>query len=127
MISTHTLTWSVTVSSRLRCRTFRNFNSHAHVERDVERLIKMKNKWDFNSHAHVERDLRCRTDSPFVQISTHTLTWSVTVTFTAEEIERSISTHTLTWSVTGNIMLDMLDTRISTHTLTWSVTFGFLG
>ena len=56
-----------------------DFNSHAHVERDklvsdidVESL-------NFNSHAHVERDLRLIVETfPFV-ISTHTLTWSVTL------------------------------------------------
>ena len=56
-ISTHTLTWSVTSS----CLTFivhvYNFNSHAHVERDIlggfSLLVLFK-------------------------ISTHTLTWSVT-------------------------------------------------
>ena len=55
-------------------------------------------------------------------ISTHTLTWSVTLAKpkTIEGVE--ISTHTLTWSVTyyrGEILLDI---PISTHTLTWSVT-----
>ena len=33
-ISTHTLTWSVTQSEELRVIIFFNFNSHAHVERD---------------------------------------------------------------------------------------------
>ena len=60
----------------------------------------MNNK-DFNSHAHVERDL-----AYFVlllkhhHISTHTLTWSVTDLTLALEYSDSISTHTLTWSVT---------------------------
>ena len=57
---------------------------------------------DFNSHAHVERDV-C-----FVAllvaclvISTHTLTWSVTPQSVAEGDYHGISTHTLTWSVTA--------------------------
>ena len=36
----------------------KNFNSHAHVERDF--LTQFSNYWDiknFNSHAHVERDV----------------------------------------------------------------------
>ena len=33
-------------------------------------------------------------------ISTHTLTWSVTTVKTRPAIRRTISTHTLTWSVT---------------------------
>ena len=39
-------------------RTFRRwyFNSHAHVERDLWRLIASNMCWHFNSHAHVERD-----------------------------------------------------------------------
>ena len=33
---------------------------------------------NFNSHAHVERDIRCTKRMVVKQISTHTLTWSVT-------------------------------------------------
>ena len=33
-----------------------NFNSHAHVERDIAVLLKNSQTWYFNSHAHVERD-----------------------------------------------------------------------
>ena len=99
-----------------------NFNSHAHVERDYANDdIKIWND-DFNSHAHVERDRHRGIQWRQSDISTHTLTWSVT---TAEQhwlypnyhfnshahVERdnslkaidiiiSISTHTLTWSVT---------------------------
>ena len=56
-----------------------NFNSHAHVERDGRIAKQLYPESDFNSHAHVERD-----DSPillrfFHFISTHTLTWSVTL------------------------------------------------
>ena len=54
-ISTHTLTWSVTPWCRI-CFGATNFNSHAHVERDVAN--------------HRIEDLE--------RISTHTLTWSVT-------------------------------------------------
>ena len=33
-----------------------NFNSHAHVERDVIINLTIKSCVNFNSHAHVERD-----------------------------------------------------------------------
>ena len=35
----------------------KNFNSHAHVERDEEIPTEEEPTEDFNSHAHVERDL----------------------------------------------------------------------
>ena len=40
-ISTHTLTWSVTVYSDKQTDSHANFNSHAHVERDL---------WVLNAH-----------------------------------------------------------------------------
>ena len=55
-ISTHTLTWSVTIRFTALPLYYINFNSHAHVERDGQ----------FNSTVYKNR------------ISTHTLTWSVT-------------------------------------------------
>ena len=57
-ISTHTLTWSVT--SLIDCEA---------------------NHRDFNSHAHVERDFKIIRRVPSFFISTHTLTWSVTKIF----------------------------------------------
>ena len=42
---------------------------------------------------------------PKVIISTHTLTWSVTIGFLPEWATVGISTHTLTWSVTGSSSL----------------------
>ena len=49
----------------------------------------------------MERDGIISDDGKITGISTHTLTWSVTVQM--EKLMRcvSISTHTLTWSVTG--------------------------
>ena len=58
-ISTHTLTWSVTERGKFRRRNDKNFNSHAHVERDAD--IDQMSGEEF-------------------EISTHTLTWSVTLT-----------------------------------------------
>ena len=55
-------------------------------------------------------------------ISTHTLTWSVTLSQRFTSISFSISTHTLTWSVTSTSLLWHFSIVISTHTLTWSVT-----
>ena len=57
-ISTHTLTWSVTLQPWWLPPMCQNFNSHAHVERDI-----------------------CAVNSAYDDvISTHTLTWSVTAT-----------------------------------------------
>ena len=56
-ISTHTLTWSVTSIGVNANFNMKNFNSHAHVERDDR---------DFLRYAIGKI------------ISTHTLTWSVT-------------------------------------------------
>ena len=100
-ISTHTLTWSVTRLLFQHLHRTSNFNSHAHVERDyiccgyalyllhfnshahVERdsVISMKvvSPFHFNSHAHVERDRFKGLKTSRGSISTHTLTWSVTL------------------------------------------------
>ena len=55
-----------------------NFNSHAHVERDSGQFNSTVYKNNFNSHAHVERDLYGKSHKYEYDISTHTLTWSVT-------------------------------------------------
>ena len=55
---------------------------------------------DFNSHAHVERDFQQEGVRLVSQISTHTLTWSVTTENLENVVDMGISTHTLTWSVT---------------------------
>ena len=78
-----------------------NFNSHAHVERDIYmgQVVVITGisthtlTWsvteppreitpivgNFNSHAHVERDDIFKTEIHIANISTHTLTWSVTI------------------------------------------------
>ena len=86
------------------------------------------NYTDFNSHAHVERDFARRL--PVVEeqiISTHTLTWSVTISVGCVDNRMGISTHTLTWSVTTTFYRLAYDSDISTHTLTWSVTLFLMG
>ena len=55
-------------------------------------------------------------------ISTHTLTWSVTTLPVTPFTLPVISTHTLTWSVTEPVRDTRYAHYISTHTLTWSVT-----
>ena len=99
-ISTHTLTWSVTWRGHKHSCRSSNFNSHAHVERDFDR-VKIP---------------------AVLSISTHTLTWSVTSTLAASNHSKTISTHTLTWSVTLAGAVFNVVASISTHTLTWSVT-----
>ena len=56
-----------------------NFNSHAHVERDSAQTFVRDMVTDFNSHAHVERDISADVKTVNNFISTHTLTWSVTL------------------------------------------------
>ena len=58
-------------------------------------------------------------------ISTHTLTWSVTYALSDLVAKKKISTHTLTWSVTQFSQTSEGLRLISTHTLTWSVTMIF--
>ena len=40
---------------------------------------KTQSNEDFNSHAHVERDYEEKQSGVTISISTHTLTWSVTI------------------------------------------------
>ena len=56
-----------------------NFNSHAHVERDKKFGGATATYIHFNSHAHVERDKQAVYMQMSHDISTHTLTWSVTI------------------------------------------------
>ena len=78
-----------------------NFNSHAHVERDLTFEFSITLLSNFNSHAHVERDALNGNYGGYPNISTHTLTWSVTMVIYKQLQPVQISTHTLTWSVTG--------------------------
>ncbi len=55
-----------------------HFNSHAHVERDETTSFYEGENKNFNSHAHVERDYLKIVTYTWKNISTHTLTWSVT-------------------------------------------------
>ena len=79
LISTHTLTWSVTLEFVWNFSFLDDFNSHAHVERDIPGKTHLQEQRYFNSHAHVERDERDWDENVLKGISTHTLTWSVTL------------------------------------------------
>ena len=70
----------------------------------------------------MERDAEVNRRLGVPAISTHTLTWSVTLLLIAEPSFAMISTHTLTWSVTSRDHIVKELSGISTHTLTWSVT-----
>ena len=58
--------------------TLSYFNSHAHMERDQAGNVRRNAVLHFNSHAHVERDASLGEFEADQNISTHTLTWSVT-------------------------------------------------
>ena len=76
----------------------------------------------FNSHAHVERDLNTQTAKDRLEISTHTLTWSVTFVSLIKLSDLSnFNSHA---HVERDAIQSMYDGEpyISTHTLTWSVT-----
>ena len=129
-ISTHTLTWSVTPKSACPYQQHFHFNSHAHVERDgvsipmtgndsAFQLTRSRGAWQpilcyvytvhyFNSHAHVERDRTQNEMYDLMRISTHTLTWSVTISADVKIVNSFISTHTLTWSVTFPVVSEYI-------------------
>ena len=96
------------------------------MERDDTCTCNFSSDGNFNSHAHVERDLFVKQNMELCKISTHTLTWSVTNFHNNTFRNAKISTHTLTWSVTGLPYSENAGKHISTHTLTWSVTQGDL-
>ena len=145
-ISTHTLTWSVTycVSQKVFIHEFQltrsrgawlliylssfprlYFNSHAHVERDALHSQNMKSSPYISTHTLTwSVTISSAEYTPCFRISTHTLTWSVTRYAIGKIKEYIISTHTLTWSVTQNLLPHINNVFISTHTLTWSVTSG---
>ena len=94
------------------------------MERDGLATLSVAKLVNFNSHAYVERDIGHVAIATGEGISTHTLTWSVTVTPSYVAVTSAISTHTLTWSVTRPRSMMCTTYLISTHTLTWSVTLA---
>ena len=122
-ISTHTLTWSVTCYRRCKKQKGDHFNSHAHVERDGPQMMAGWFRLHFNSHAHVERDLcfLCHLIS-FANFNSHA------------HVERDCS-RKRSWVPSRQFQLTRsrgawqtplspyhAQMFISTHTLTWSVT-----
>ena len=100
-ISTHTLTWSVTFNKgELKdIKTFQLTRSRGawlskrnknHTVNEFQ-LTRSRGAW------RLEKSTPCN----HLQISTHTLTWSVTPVFNYSIENIHISTHTLTWSVTS--------------------------
>ena len=49
------------------------------MERDIKIMCDLYAAVNFNSHAHVERDRLFLVTIYSINISTHTLTWSVTI------------------------------------------------
>ena len=100
-----------------------DFNSHAHVERDICLAYFSFEKIYFNSHAHVERDFIKKLSDEITKISTHTLTWSVTIVHKLKiTVENNFNSHA---HVERDALLKFSLCQIigiSTHTLTWSVT-----
>ena len=92
------------------------------MERDLSVLSSVAGLPDFNSRAHVERDLLFLYAVTKISISTHALTWSATTAQNIVTKVYAISTHALTWSATDAVQ-DIHDhLAISTHALTWSAT-----
>mgnify|MGYP006958878330 CR=1 FL=1 len=121
-ISTHTLTWSVTLPSFSHSFSLKNFNSHAHVERDGTHQKTIITEEDFNSHAHVERDDTMVVMLSISRISTHTLTWSVTrLSATLQKMYQYFNSHAHVERDAKEYLQNAYKI-ISTHTLTWSVT-----
>ena len=164
-ISTHTLTWSVTL-----CKWFNKWAIEFQLTRSrgawhvqirqflgqqTFQLTRSRGAWlhllrlncknlHFNSHAHVERDEVAENSYIHMEISTHTLTWSVTgiieiacivlIDFNSHaHVERDFCTNAR-WYLyfyfnshahverDAVYLYDEWILCISTHTLTWSVT-----
>ena len=135
VISTHTLTWSVTHSNQqipqnrrfqltrspgaLRGHRF-SLTLTRRATRNAEANFCCTD--NFNSHAHVERDVALSGRKLRMNISTHTLTWSVTrILLFFAKVEHHFNSHA---HVERDVKKTYRDFQkdISTHTLTWSVT-----
>ena len=96
------------------------------MERDLAAVGQFDVVQNFNSHAHVERDVLHGFSFQIPHISTHTLTWSVT------RGARRVVPPAKHFNSHAHVERDLLETfmkmyvdDISTHTLTWSVTDAF--
>ena len=121
-ISTHTLTWSVTHS---KIFWFPPIQFQLTRSRGAWPTTTGAGsaRGHFNSHAHVERD-RLNVAAALVeerfQLTRSRGAWLWVTAWARHEL--FISTHTLTWSVTLPQIPIISHHMISTHTLTWSVT-----
>ena len=101
-----------------------HFNSHAHVERDQNQFREASLHHHFNSHAHVERDILLVDIFLVSNISTHTLTWSVTSLCYFSILRWEIFQLTRSRGAWQGMSIEFIGYfGISTHTLTWSVTY----
>ena len=120
-ISTHTLTWSVTQAfhSGLFALQFQLTRSRGAWPVSSSSVLFISN---FNSHAHVERDLEKNIQCNHLQISTHTLTWSVTLCciYSSRRKKFQLTRSRGAWQ--WGVWITAWARHISTHTLTWSVT-----
>ena len=125
-ISTHALTWSATGEESIAYfAAAKNFNSRAHVERDLFGLEFLHKFFVFQlTRSRGARPVSLPSNPLTTYISTHALTWSATYVVVVVICFFLISTHALTWSATFVFyaVLDVVD--ISTHALTWSATTG---
>ena len=92
------------------------------MERDFYASGLTNEQLNFNSHAHVERDPLPLPQCLSFQISTHTLTWSVTLGYYfGTEYKLNFNSHAHV-ERDSTLALYHAKVGISTHTLTWSVT-----
>ena len=95
------------------------------MERDEKKKTISFPIMHFNSHAHVERDFVWNFSFLDEDISTHTLTWSVTkLDFSRHSRVVDFNSHAHVERDVGNHVYCHECRAISTHTLTWSVTFA---
>ena len=81
-----------------------DFNSHAHVERDLDHRLQQAHEIHFNSHAHVERDhAPAASAAETLYFNSHAHV-ERDGRFSVTEMKTGISTHTLTWSVTLDVV-----------------------
>ena len=85
------------------------------MERDSNFFYDFGHFVDFNSHAHVERDCQDSAYGGKTDISTHTLTWSVTRVDLVLTYSKNISTHTLTCSVTLSFSVVFVGWYFNSH------------
>ena len=102
---------------------YANFNSHAHVERDDKTTLKGVVGKDFNSHAHVERDwITAWARHELFNFNSHAHVERDNGGLVWYTIYSYFNSHA---HVERDIEVKGIKKAIgiSTHTLTWSVTF----